>query len=294
MKHISLLLIGFLLIAGCKKDEESNDPGPAPTGTTGPQLIFKFTFDEDQVRLDNLGNPAPVAEGNAAQTPRFNSISANYIELAPNAMTALGGGEVLYVGPETTAGGEVAIDIDQARFVSEDEVFVSIPLSEVAAGSYGFVRVSLSYQNFDIDFRAAGLDWEGTLAGFIGYNNFISSYTIKNQSVDVNGNRLQGYWGFETLNQVIEGQAPAGATTVVNPLWATSPVPEGSCVVTGAFPSDFVLTGNETEDVLIELSLSVNDSFEWNEVNEDGLFEPEAGEQVVDMGIRGLLPVVLP
>jgi hypothetical protein len=40
----------------------------------------------------------------------------------------------------------------------------------------------------------------------------------------------------------------------------------------------------------VQLSLSINNSFEWSEVNADGKFEPSAGENVVDMGLRGLIP----
>jgi len=40
------------------------------------------------------------------------------------------------------------------------------------------------------------------------------------------------------------------------------------------------------------LSFSINNSFEWTEVNPDGKFEPEIGEQVVDMGLRGLIPSI--
>jgi hypothetical protein len=77
---------------------------------------------------------------------------------------------------------------------------------------------------------------------------------------------------------------------VVNPLWATSPVPQGSCVVTGAFPQALTITGNEAEDIVVTLSVSVNNSFEWVDVIEDGKYEPGAGENVVDMGVRGLMP----
>lgn len=290
MKKWILPLTIILAFAACKKDEEENNEN-VPATPDGPQLIFRFAFDEEQPRLDNLGNPSVMPEGHAAQTPRFNEISANYIELSPNAMTMLGQGEVVYVGDETEAGGETAIDIDQSHFVTEGEDFFKIPLAQVAAGNYSFIRVSLSYQNFDVDYRAQGFDLEGTLASFIGYNNYITSYTIKTQEVTVNDNRLQGYWGFETINGITTtGQAPAGATTVVNPLWATSPVPEGSCVVTGEFPENLVITGNETEDIVVTLSLSVNDSFEWVEVNENGIWEPQEGENVVDMGVRGMMP----
>lgn len=287
MKKLMLLFLVIGTLAACKKDKPNDEDPIIPAG---PRLVFKFAFDETQPRLDNIGNPAVMPEGHAAQTPRFNSISANYIELAPNAMTALGLGEVVYVGAETTAGGDEAIDISKAKFVDAGEDFFSIPLASVASGTYEWLRVSLSYQNFDIDFRAMGFDLEGTLAGFIGYNNYIQSYIIKNQTVNVNANKLQGYWGFETMGQVIEGQAPPGATTVVNPLWATSPVPQGSCVVTGSFPSPLTITGNESQDIIVTLSVSVNNSFEWVDLIEDGKFEPGEGETVVDMGVRGIMP----
>lgn len=74
-------------------------------------------------------------------------------------------------------------------------------------------------------------------------------------------------------------------------MFATSPIPQGSCVVTGEFENGFSITGNETEDVVLTLSFSINNSFEWSEVNNDGKYEPEAGEQVVDMGLRGLIPI---
>jgi hypothetical protein len=86
------------------------------------------------------------------------------------------------------------------------------------------------------------------------------------------------------------GQAPAGATTVPNPIASTSPIPAGSCVVTGKFNENLIINGNETRDVVITLSLSINKSFEWSEVTADGKYEPSIGENVVDMGLRGLIP----
>jgi hypothetical protein len=35
---------------------------------------------------------------------------------------------------------------------------------------------------------------------------------------------------------------------------------------------------------------SINKSFEWSEVTADGKYEPSIGENVVDMGLRGLIP----
>jgi hypothetical protein len=257
-----------------------------------PMLIVKFQFDPNQARLNNLGQPSGVAAGNAAQSPIFNTISSHYIEMAPNANTQIGQGEIIYHAQQTNAGGSSAIDFSQSKIVSQGETFLKIPLSQVATGSYEWMRVSLSYQNYQINVRSAGVDYAGTLASFVGFNTYIGTFNIGNAIFPVNGNRAQGYWAF-ALNDnpySTSGQAPAGATTVPNPIAATSPIPPGSCVVTGRFANNLVIDGTETNDVVVTLSLSINNSFEWHEVNADGKYEPSAGENVVDMGLRGLIP----
>ena len=282
LKHIFFSLLTGLILSCEDNDIQSSQ--------SGPNLIVKFKFDPNQERLGNLGTPAGIPSGNAAQSPDFNMMSAHYIELAPTAFTALGDGEVIYKGDETTAGGSNAVDFQNAKLVNENETFLSIPLNDVATGTYEWARVSLTYQNYNIDFLHNALDYTGTLASFVGFNNYITSYAVDQETVTVNGNRAQGYWAFETLGTVSDGQA--SGTTVPNPIANTSPVPAGSCVVTGEFENGFTITGTETEDVIITLSLSTNNSFEWTEVNADGKFEPNAGEQVVDMGFRGLAPSV--
>lgn len=77
-----------------------------------------------------------------------------------------------------------------------------------------------------------------------------------------------------------------------NPLFATSPIPAGSCVVTGEFPAPLTITGSEQEDVVIIVSISTNKSFEWAETDGNNLFDPVNGETVVDMGVRGMIPIV--
>ncbi|HLA56690.1 MAG TPA: hypothetical protein VK623_11345 [Flavobacterium sp.] len=284
----SKLIFTFLALAicagfvSCSKDDAAEEP----------MLVVKFKFDANQERLNNIGQPAGVAAGNAAQSPVFNTISAHYLEFAPNANTQLGDGTVLYHAPETTVGGVSAIDFAQSKIVSEGETFLKIPLSQIAAGNYSWVRVSLSYQNYDISIRQAGADYTGTLASFVGFNTYIGTHSIGNSFFPVNGNRLQGYWAFalHDFPYSDSGQAPPGATTVPNPIASTSPIPSGSCVVTGQFANNLVITGNETHDVVVTLSLSINHSFEWHEVTADGKFEPAIGENVVDMGLRGLKP----
>jgi hypothetical protein len=277
-----LLAIGIAIaFVSCNKDEADE-----------PMLVIRFKFDENQARLNNLGQPSVIPAGNAAQTPVFNSISSHYIEFAPDAMTQIGQGTVIYHAPETTTGGAQAIDFSRAKIVGENEAFIKIPLSQVAAGNYSWARVSLSYQNYGISVRHDGADYNGTLASFVGFNSYIGTHSIGNSFFPVNANKLQGYWAF-ALNDYpysSEGQAPANATTVPNPIAATSPIPAGSCVVTGQFADNLVITGNETSDVVVTFSLSVNHSFEWHEVNADGKYEPSIGENVVDMGLRGLVP----
>lgn len=291
-KSLILILLSAIIFPSCKKDKDQ----PAPRE---PMLVFRFKFDPAQQRLDNFGNPSAVPPGHGAQSPSFNKMSAHYIELAHNEFTPLGSGAVLFHHDETNAGGTHAIDFSKSVLAGNNQTFFSIPLKNVAAGNYKYLRVSLAYQNYDIQMRVSGFDINGTLASFIGYNTYINSFKIKDSTIVLNANRRQGYWAFEVHDfgfplpqYVSSGLAPEGATTVPNPIASTSPIPAGSCVVTGAFASPFVITGSENRDIIITVSLSVNNSFEWVENSTAGFFEPADGDTVIDMGVRGLIPVV--
>ncbi len=239
----------------------------------------------------------------------MNKMSAHYIELTPGAFTALGQGAVLYRAAETTAGGSNAIDFEKAPQAGNGEIFYELPVKNIKPGDYEWIRISLAYQNGDVKIRvdttingiSVNQDLNATLASFIGFNNYIKTFTVKTQPVTVTGNRTQGFWGFETNVNVLgvnypvvqSGQAPAGATTVVNPLFASSPIPAGSCVVTAAFANGKLkITGNETKDIIVECSFSTNKSVEWRDVNPNGKWEPLKGETLVDMGVRGLVPTI--
>ncbi|MBL7727327.1 MAG: hypothetical protein JNM68_06575, partial [Dinghuibacter sp.] len=173
------------------------------------------------------------------------------------------------------------------------------PINKIAPGTYQYLRISLAYQNYDIKFKFGSSVLDGTVASFIGFNSYITSFNVKNTALAVNAAKPQGFWAFEALGNVVSGQAPPGATTVPNPLFATSPIPAGSCVVTGPFlnasgaTGALTITGKETSDIVITVSLSTNKSFEWTETTPDGYYEPAIGEAVVDMGIRGLKPFVV-
>ncbi len=300
---LSLTTLGFV---SCKKNDTT------PTTSTA-NLIFKFKFDPTQVRLNNFGAPSTIPVGNAAQNPTMNKMSAHYVELTPTAFTALGGGAVVYRAPETTIGGSTAIDFSKSAFAGNNETFFSVPIKDIAVGDYEYLRISLAYQNLDVSFHldttinipgptVISQDFPTTIAGFIGFNTYINSFTIKNSSVTVNANKLQGYWGAEASGTIAgfpfsntqTGQAPANATTVVNPLFATSPVPQGSCLVTGAFAggNKLKITGAETKDIIVVVSLSTNKSFEWTDTNGNGKWDVTKGEKVVDMGLRGMIPTI--
>jgi hypothetical protein len=284
MKQLSVLIFaaGILLwFSSCSKEHER-------TNSTAARLVFVFKFDSTQQRLNNIGLPDAIPAGNSGQSPLFNTMSSHYVELAPNAFTALGSGEILYRAPEVSTGGSNAIDFSRSVLAKEGETFLSVPLDEITPGTYQYLRVSLAYQNYGIKFNVLGQNLTGTVASFIGFNTYISNYKIKDSSVTVNANKLQGYWGLETAYGVSSGDAPA--TTVPNPIASTSPIPPGSCVVTGPFTTPLTITGKETKDIKVTVSLSINKSFEWKDHNLNGIFEPLDGDSVVNMGIRGLIP----
>ena len=280
---ILFLVLSSLGIISCNDDDSQS---------TSPNLIIKFKFDENQVRLNNIGQPSTIPLGNAAQTPNFKKISAHYIEFSPNALTPLGNGNVLYFAEETSAGGTNAIDFSKSIIKAENETFLSIPIKDISPGTFEWARVSLSFQEYGITVTQDNVDYSGTIQSFVGYNTYITSHNINNNVFNVNANRLQGYWAFalDNLPFATSGQAPEGATTVPNPLFNTSPIPAGSCVVTGSFAQPLTITGDETNDVVVTFSLSINQSFEWQDGNGNGKYEPSLGENVVDMGLRGLIP----
>ncbi|MFN0214524.1 MAG: hypothetical protein ACKVT2_09740 [Saprospiraceae bacterium] len=302
MKNCSLLLLfaALFLFSNCKKE----------ISDTGANLQFRFNFDATQARLNNIGQPAPLTVGHAAQTPEFREMSVHYIELAPTAFTLLGTGAIVYKGAETNKGGEKAVDFDQVAKGGDEQIFTTISLKNVPPGTYEWVRASVTYQNYDVRFNINNIpivgnlsQQKGTVASFVGFNTYISSITPRSKTLVVNDDKKQGFWAFETnlappydsYNQLSSGQAPTGSTTVVNPLFDSSPIEPGSCVVTGKFDKPLVVTGEETQDLTVTLSFSINQSFEWIDDNGNGQLDiyvdgATPSEKIVDMGLRGLLP----
>lgn len=292
------LVAGVFFISGCDKNGGQNND---------PKLIFVFTFDTTATRLDNLGQPSPIPAGNAGQHPDFQYLAAHYVELIPWPYTQLGEGEVLYMSPQVTTGGDSAIDFASLLLAAEGDTFLSVPMKDIEVGNYSYIRISVAYQQYKIDVRIdttistnPPIGYNGFINtevfSYLGFNNYIQ-YALPNQQMPVFGNRLQGFFGIETEpiqalgGYQISDTGSALQTTVVNPLAATSPIPAGSCLVTGEI-TGLNITGNETQDKVVEVRVSINNSFEWTDPNGNGWYEPLKGEQVVDMGLRGLRAVV--
>ncbi len=288
MKFQSIIAIAIaaLLFQSCQKDTGA--------GTSEAKINFIFKFDSTQERLNALGQPVTMPAGHAGQSPRFNTMSAHYVEMTPSPFTALGAGAILYKAPQVNTGGATAIDFSNSKFAGNNQVFLSVPVKSFAAGTYTWLRVSLAYQNYNVYMNALGQTIDATVASFIGFNTYINSYKVKDSTIQVNANKLQGYWAVEGkifgLGFLTNGQAPPGATTVPNPLFASSPIPAGSCLVTAQFATPLVVTGNENTDINIVVSLSTNKSFEWIDVDNNGTYDPNNGDLVIDMGIRGMIP----
>lgn len=299
-------LTGFVLVLACL--------GAISCGkseTADPQIKFVLKLDPNQERLNNLGQLVSIPSGNAGQNPDFNSFGIHYLELLQTPLTQIGKGEVLYHAPEING----AIDFSKAVQSANGGTLLTLPKGSLKPGTYTYLRASASYQNYNIKFNIKGLpnytsggtynldNQTATLASFVGFRQYIERFKVKDSTLQVNGARVQGFWGFEWSTTSLPYPAPynkygvvrqgqSAQTTVPNPLGASNPIPAGSCVLTGQLDKPLVVTGNETSDIVITLSFSVNKSFEWVDANGNGQLDMFANtntiEQVVDMGLRGL------
>lgn len=304
--RLTVIVLSFLMLMFSACDQTQPMPETA-------SLKVRFVLDPDQERLDNKGEAATLPANHAGLNPEFRKLSAHFIELVPVGLVPYKGGAEVYQGAELPANNPnpfsftSAIDFDKAKLVGDNELFVEIPIADIAPGTYEHARVSVSFQSMDVKFNLNSIpsigdlkNQTGTLAGFVGYNTHINQLEVANNTLDVNEAKLQGFWAFETqfegslaaYNQITFGQTPPNATTVVNP-FPNFPIPQGSCVVSGSFDRSLTITGTETEDIELTFSFSINKSFEWEDLNGNGEWDLDVedaskSEKVVDMGLRGL------
>lgn len=290
-------LVPLFLLAACTggTPESMDAAGSAgeESGADGPQLILILDVDETLPRLDNFGEPADeIPPGHAAQHPRFRTIGASWGELVPTAYTPLGGGTELFDTPRR----EEAHEYAALPKPSPGEVLVSVPFSALEPGSYEYLRLALAFQRYEVEGHALYMGIDVTadvdIASFVDDELYIDRFDIGDTEVQVDAVKTQGYYAAWTqYTGVVQGQVPVGATTVPNPLDASSPIPVDSCVVTGVFDAPMVVTGDESEDRVVRITMSTNRSFEWQDLNDDGLWQP-FDEPVADMGLRGMQLVV--
>ncbi|MCX6208781.1 MAG: hypothetical protein NTZ59_04600 [Bacteroidetes bacterium] len=165
--------------------------------------------------------------------------------------------------------------------------------------------------------------YNATIATFSSDSTYFKDgYSIKyylNNNVK-DAIKRQGYWGFETNIGTNSIYYPAAVTTAtqqeassVNVLYRKSPTPSSFSVFTAAVngikyskngmtpptiaPMPLTITGTETESIVIECALFTKNSFEWNDnFSGDNQWNnpfPFPKESIIDMGIRGMKPVVI-
>lgn len=298
-----LMTAVMVFLIGCKKQNSAS-------------IHFKIKFDPLQERLNGVGFPTGIGSGNAAQSPVMNSIGINVLELLNNSFTQNGKGAILLNTPNKTSEGFDAIDFSQVKMVKEGEIFLSVPIKDVAPGKCEWLRTSIAYQNFDVKMNVLNipfvgnlLDERGALATFLGHNSYITKYKVAEKEDVINGVKKQGYWRFETkfnpafvtLNTTYSGYIPAGNITFVNPIAQTSPTLVSLSSITGRFDTPLSISGAETEDITIVMTLSTNNSFEWEEsINRNGKWDINAQansgqptvEKIIDVGLRSLKAAV--
>ena len=225
-------------------------------------LRVKFEFDETLPRLDNFGLPAAVPDGHAGQMPQFGNMSVHWIELVEEFWTPIGNGTIIYSGNQTDVG---VIDHSAAIIANAGEYWLNIPLTDIEPGTYKYLRTSVAYQEYTASFNLVNniVDWieakygsiaasaididsvepgTGYVQSFLGFETYIG--TIENQGLEleVNADKLQGFWTFTELfdNSLLNegtyadrtikyGDGTPGATTVPNPFWQSVETPEGLC-----------------------------------------------------------------
>jgi len=313
MKKFAWIPLLALLFASCTK-----------VGVGERYLIIKFKFNDTLPRMNDAGNIIgdSIGFGNAAVTPKFNSISVNFLALFANDSSKYADANPIYTAAIKDS---TAFNFSQYKIVSEGETFYEIPLSSIKAGTYKWLGAGLAYSNMDVPFRidyvfnnnAYNSSYTGTVATLLGASTYVDSMKIKDNYTYKKSNQPQGFWAFESrfgfggfLDSIFtrNDYVATNGTTVVNPLFGNTIIPNFKTygITTGKIynnraykngefkleESPLVITGLETESIILELNLSTKNSFIWKDDNNNKMWEPFKGEPIIDMGFRGMRPII--
>jgi hypothetical protein len=285
-----------------------------------PFLRLRVNFDTQGERFDANGELAEVPEGRAAYTPEMRELRISSIELVPDENTPVGQGVMLYEAATRVVFGEEITELDQTISTAGGIVANRFNFQDIPAGTYPYVRVGLAsakYQlNYDLHYHVKdSTDTDSIPPDFtvpveltqlsggmaVLYSDaWVNTLTPFNITLDINQQKRQGYYAFETSftssfelgNNVYVDSLFNTIPTLPNPISATAPTPESSGIITGVFDTPLEVTGQESEDVLVDLTFSTNQAFEWVDPNNDGRWDvwilAETWERISDFGLRSL------
>ena len=268
---------------------------------------FISEADPSGARLDWDGNSSEVAAGNIGITPdSVLNIGIHYLELVQDANTAYKSGVIIYRSPETFQGGEIAIDFDSLLFLAPGTEIFNANLRKIPPGTYSYIRASVTCISYGItvdldDVPGAGAvnNVPATMYSFLGYRTYIGSIQADTNDQEINANRALGFWLLETRqpeadwNKVIQTQLNSNLVTVVNELSDSAPIPNSTAIITGVFDEPLVITGEESDDLYLTLTFSVNKVIEVADANSDGTWDLNyqfnvLSEELMDHGLRSL------
>lgn len=157
--------------------------------------------------------------------------------------------------------------------------------------------------------------YAANIASFLGYNTFISNgYSINSYFQKMDSQYLsRGFYAFETqlgsngINYPAWTETRRSNVAAVNMLhkyqpnidkytYTIAPIHTSKYNKNGDFivtQTPLVITGAETESVIINCQLSTYKCFEWQERNGNKIWEPFKGEPIHKVGFRGMKPIVV-
>ncbi|MEO8085643.1 MAG: hypothetical protein ABI763_02420 [Bacteroidota bacterium] len=270
---IFYFFIFYLLLfeSSCDRNENEVPDKKFPEETN---LRIVIEFDSTQERLDNNGEPAPIAMGHQAQSTNFNSIYIKAIKFLKDSSGGYDSGADIYYNPDL--------------WLASNGTTIDNSISAAnALGAYNWIRVYFYQQKYQIKFKANGNEYLGTLLSFLWPENDGSQYLINDSTILNDSIIPQGSYYLELtgLSSILHSEITTQITQP-NSLHYSWPSPANLYVVTCPISPSLVL--NRPDSKTITISISTNKCFEWIENSDPAFFEPFNGDTIVDFGVRGI------